>query len=75
MESAELVMLDGLCSGHGTWKCRSGCPGAFAVRVERGRGSSRGDIVLNRGLVPVRLRVAVRHTFLAGEQLSCLSSW
>lgn len=49
MESAVLVMLDGLCAGHGTWKCSSGCPGASAVRVERGRGSGRGGTVLNRG--------------------------
>lgn len=44
-----LVMLDGLCAGHGTWKCSSGCPGASAVRVERGRGSGRGGTVLNQG--------------------------
>lgn len=49
MESAVLVMLDGLCAGHGTWKCSSGCPGASAVRVERGRGSGRGGTVLNQG--------------------------
>lgn len=55
MESAVLLVLDGLCSGHGTWKCRSGCPGAFSVRGERGRDSSRGDIVLSRELVGVRV--------------------
>ena len=55
MESAVLLVLDGLFSGHGTWKCRSGCPGAYAVRGERGKDSSRGDIVPSRGLVGVRL--------------------
>ena len=51
-----LLMLDGLCSGHGNWKCRSGCPGAFAVRVEgAGVQAEERDIVLNRGLVAVRL--------------------
>ena len=55
MGSAALLVLGGLCSGRGPWKCRSGCPGAFAVRGERGRDSSRGDIVLSQGLVGVRL--------------------
>lgn len=35
MKSAVLLVLGGLCSGRGTLKCRSGCPGAFAVRGER----------------------------------------
>lgn len=55
MELAVLLVLDSLCSGHRTWKCRSGCLGAFAARGERGRDSSRGDIVLSQGLVGVRL--------------------
>lgn len=37
MEPAVLLILYGLCSGHGIWRCRSGCPGAHAVGGERGR--------------------------------------
>lgn len=55
MEPAVLLVLDGLCSGHGIWRCRSGCPGARVVGGERGSDSSRGDIVLRQGLVSVGL--------------------
>lgn len=49
------LVLYGLCSGRGTWKCRSDCSGTFAARGERGRDSSRRDIVLSQGLAVVRL--------------------
>lgn len=49
-----MLLLIGLSSAHGTWKCRCGCPGTLAVRGEMGRDSSRGDIVLSWGLVGVK---------------------
>lgn len=49
-----MLVLVGLCSACGTWKCRCGCPGALAVRGGMGRDSSRGDIVLSWGLAAVK---------------------
>lgn len=55
IESAMLLASGGLYSGRGAPMCRSGCPGAFAVRRDRCRDWRRGDSVLIWGLVPISL--------------------